>query len=112
LYISRPVLKNGVDCNDENFPENFQFCEEHLITETPEVLILRENKVFSYFTQKRDISDFDEKHLIEFLEELEGSNLQVKHQKNPKFNISSCCEVITVIADNDLEDGIGVLRKT
>ena len=44
--------------------DNAELCTEMQILEKPEILIIRENKVYSYFTMKRDPSDMDKQAIL------------------------------------------------
>jgi hypothetical protein len=54
LYQS--VITHQINCNAT---ENWAYCDQMQIDRKPEILVLRENNVVGYFSQKRQIEDFD-----------------------------------------------------
>lgn len=83
------------------------FCQDQKIHEKPDMLAFRNQKVFSYFTQKRDLSEISEQTMFDFVEELSAINPLKKHVLPPLTDVSACCDALIVTGDNIRGRGSG-----
>ena len=104
--LFRAVVTYQINCHEE--PE---FCKEQKIREMPDILAFRNRKVFSYFTQKFDVSEADDDTLFEFVDDLAEINPLRKHVLPPVTDVSICCDALLVSGEDIRGRGDGVYRK-
>ena len=70
------IIPYQIDCNST--VEAGKYCQKMKIDTTPEILAIRENSIFAYFTQKRVPKDMTVKTILEFIDELQAVDPLVK----------------------------------
>jgi hypothetical protein len=79
------------------------FCDKYKIVpkNTPEILVIRENRVAGYYSQLNSVSEADEESILDFIDiSLESVNPLAPYKSIPIADPASCCNFIFLSGDN------------